>query len=98
MGELTTGSVPATESKIFKVKRRNDECEASGRLARLYFASAEQTPVALPRAPSFNKGRASRWSDIACTINMCHNAWDPPPSQAKRGELMGTAHSGKRVA
>ena len=73
-----------------------NECDASGRLAwRVYFVSTEQTPVALPRTPSFNKARPSRCSDIAHTINMCHNACDPPPSQAKRGESIGRTHSGK---
>jgi hypothetical protein len=52
----------------------NNECGTSGRLKSLYFASMEQTLVAPPRIPSFNKGRASRCRDIACTINMCHSA------------------------
>jgi len=63
-----------------------------------YSASMGQTLAALPRTPSFSSGRALRCRDIARTINMCHNAWEPPPSQAKRGELTGSTHSGKRVA
>ena len=51
--ESNNGRVPAAESKIFKVKRRNDEHDASGRLAHLYFARTEQTPVVPPRTPSF---------------------------------------------
>jgi hypothetical protein len=56
-GRATTGCdvhPPRKESKIFKAKCRNDECDESGRLSRLtrpYLASTEQTPVALPGTP-----------------------------------------------
>jgi hypothetical protein len=43
-----TRCVPATESKIFKLKRRNDEWDASGMLlARHFFASTEDTSSAI---------------------------------------------------
>ena len=66
-----------------------------------YAAGTGQTPETAetaPETPYFSAGRALRCMEIAHTINKCHNACDPPPTQARRGEFVGSIHSGNRVA